>query len=526
MNRVFLGISTDKRHGPTLRSVRRLKNLSAGLHEISRRPVGIDKIPYEAFLDPIGHMRWNPNILDAYPELNPLKTIQESLVHPYTADASEAIRVKGRDLERGTVANRIVERALTRKLNSNLDKDFNPRSFGYRPHRSAEMAILHVRQAVRGGFHWALKTDIKHFFESIDRHILENQLRETIADEAICNTLMAVVSPAVVTRRATLRRETGLPQGNGLSPFLANLYLHRFDEACSTLEYFRYADDLLVLGTSWDAVATARKFIRELAASLGLQLNQEKTFIRDLHREPVVFLGYKLRGGNIYPPEKAIRRFQSNLELRGLRDRERLMRDFVHRYRIGSVRKLFRRLDRQLGHLFPQGVSLVSLLDVTGVAIRRRGGSSQLLIVTQLSTSCGQSCSFSDEKALCGRPPYPMQHGAVGPEGSAAPAPKESPQRGENPAMKNPCYLDFIRSRPCSFCGKSCTDPHHAIRTLRGISEAGLAQKGSDYLTVPACRLHHEQLHAGHLQVSREDLLEIIVTNVICYVDENRSKFR
>jgi hypothetical protein len=92
--------------------------------------------------------------------------------------------------------------------------------------------------------------------------------------------------------------------------------------------------------------------------------------------------------------------------------------------------------------------------------------------------------------------------------------------------MKNPCYLDFIRSRPCSFCGKSCTDPHHAIRTLRGISEAGLAQKGSDYLTVPACRLHHEQLHAGHLQVSREDLLEIIVTNVICYVDENRSKFR
>jgi len=35
----------------------------------------------------------------------------------------------------------------------------------------------------------------------------------------------------------------------------------------------------------------------------------------------------------------------------------------------------------------------------------------------------------------------------------------------------------------------------------------------------------HEQLHAGHFQVSREDLLEIIITNVICYLDENKALF-
>ncbi len=352
MNSLSLGLSTSQAPGPTLRAVRRLTNISAALHEISRRPVGIDEIPYEAFLDPIGHMRWNPNLLDAYPDLNPLKTIQESLVHPYTPDASEAIRVKGRDLERGTVANRLVERAITKKLNANLDRYLNSRSFGYRPGRSAEMAILQVRQAVRRGLHWALKTDIKDFFQSIDRRILENQLSEPLQDEGLRNTVMAVVSPLVVANGRTLQRDNGLPGGNGLSPVLSNLYLHRIDECCSTFEYFRYADDMLVLGTSWDAVSTARKVIRVTLESIGLQLNHSKTFIRDLHRQSVVFLGYELRGGNLYPPEENIRRFQTKLELRGLRDRKKLMKDFVHRYRIGPVRKLFRRLDRQLGHLY------------------------------------------------------------------------------------------------------------------------------------------------------------------------------
>ena len=51
-----------------------MANLCAALHEISRRPVGVDEIPYEAFVDPLGYVRWDPNFLDAYPDLTPLKT--------------------------------------------------------------------------------------------------------------------------------------------------------------------------------------------------------------------------------------------------------------------------------------------------------------------------------------------------------------------------------------------------------------------------------------------------------------------
>ena len=91
--------------------------------------------------------------------------------------------------------------------------------------------------------------------------------------------------------------------------------------------------------------------------------------------------------------------------------------------------------------------------------------------------------------------------------------------------MKDPDYLQFIRSRPCTFCGDPrTTEPHHPIRRLRGISESGLAQKGADYLGIPICRRHHTQLHDGNLHISREELLEVIVANLVCYLDATAEK--
>jgi len=86
--------------------------------------------------------------------------------------------------------------------------------------------------------------------------------------------------------------------------------------------------------------------------------------------------------------------------------------------------------------------------------------------------------------------------------------------------MRDPHYLDFIRSRPCSFCGFPITDPHHAITRLRGLSQAALGQKGPDYLAIPICRKSHREFHGGKFSISREELLEICLTNVIYYTQE------
>jgi hypothetical protein len=208
-----------------------------------------------------------------------------------------------------------------------------------------------------------VKTDFKQFFRYVDRSILEFQLRTTIPDQALCDALLNTVAPVVVIYGRSMDRVAGLPEGNGLSPFLANLYLDGLDKACSHLNYYRYADDLLVLGRTREGVQEALDLIQAIAAKLRLKLNAKKTAIIDLYREPVVFLGYELQGGNVWPPQKAIERFEKKLLFRGQEDRVQLMKGFARRFSIGPVRKLFRRLDRRFAELFPSGVTLVGLLD-------------------------------------------------------------------------------------------------------------------------------------------------------------------
>lgn len=79
-------------------------------------------------------------------------------------------------------------------------------------------------------------------------------------------------------------------------------------------------------------------------------------------------------------------------------------------------------------------------------------------------------------------------------------------------------YLDFTRNRPCSFCAHPSTEPHHVFKQLRGISEAGMAQKGTDFLAIPVCHPCHEKLENGNLRPDRDDLFELIVINLISYL--------
>jgi hypothetical protein len=88
--------------------------------------------------------------------------------------------------------------------------------------------------------------------------------------------------------------------------------------------------------------------------------------------------------------------------------------------------------------------------------------------------------------------------------------------------MRNRDYLAFIRSRVCWFCFSGATEPHHSIRHFRGIGSGGVGVKGSDYLTIPLCRPCHERIHLRRLE--RSEYLEIIITNLVCYITEAKSR--
>lgn len=87
---------------------------------------------------------------------------------------------------------------------------------------------------------YCLKLDIKKFYPSINNEILKIIIRKKIKDIRILNLLDEIIDSV-----------KGVPIGNYLSQYFANLYLAYFDHWIKELKrvkyYFRYADDIVIL---------------------------------------------------------------------------------------------------------------------------------------------------------------------------------------------------------------------------------------------------------------------------------------
>ena len=92
----------------------------------------------------------------------------------------------------------------------------------------------------KGNTTYCLKLDIKKFYPSIDHAVLKMILRKKIKDVQLLALLDEIVDSA-----------PGVPIGNYLSQFFANLYLTYFDhwlkEEQQVKYYIRYADDMVIL---------------------------------------------------------------------------------------------------------------------------------------------------------------------------------------------------------------------------------------------------------------------------------------
>jgi retron-type reverse transcriptase len=101
---------------------------------------------------------------------------------------------------------------------------------------------------------YCLKLDIKQFYPSIDHDILKEILRRKIKDKDLLWLLDEIIDSS-----------DGIPIGNYLSQYFANLYLTYFDhwlkEVKKVTYYFRYADDIVVLHSS-------KEYLHELLAEM------------------------------------------------------------------------------------------------------------------------------------------------------------------------------------------------------------------------------------------------------------------
>jgi group II intron reverse transcriptase/maturase len=190
---------------------------------------------------------------------------------------------------------KIVQSAVAEVLNAIYEVDFYGFSYGFRPGRSPHGALASLDKALMTQrVNWVLDLDIQTFFDSLDHEWLVRMLEHRIADRRITRLIRRWLKAGVLESGEWRAVETGSPQGSGISPLLANVFLHySFDawiqqwrqrHARGQIVVVRYADDVIV-GAQYES--DARRLLDALGerlAKFGLALNEDKTRLIEFGR--------------------------------------------------------------------------------------------------------------------------------------------------------------------------------------------------------------------------------------------------
>jgi group II intron reverse transcriptase/maturase len=190
-------------------------------------------------------------------------------------------RRKVRPLAVPTVGDRVLQRAAVELLGGAVDTLFEDCSFAYRKGYSRAGAARAIQKAYRDGFRIVLDADISAFFEEVRWDRLFHMLEALFPGEPMLDLVREWVTAPVHFEGLRLRRHRGLPQGAPVSPLLANLYLDELDDDVLGEDFrlVRYADDFVVLCRDVESAERARDTVEASLAELGLELNEDETFL-------------------------------------------------------------------------------------------------------------------------------------------------------------------------------------------------------------------------------------------------------
>jgi len=210
---------------------------------------------------------------------------------------------KVRVLSIPAIRDRVVQGALKLILEPIFEADFQPGSYGYRPQRTAQQAVLRVDEAIMKGKKRIIDLDLKAYFDSVRHDVLLSKVARRVQDPDVLRLLKLILKST---------GKQGVPQGGVISPVLSNLYLNEVDrmleKAIETtrtgpythVQYARYADDMVILIDSHPSkewlLAAVDKRLRQELAKLGVEINEEKSRVVDLRKdESFAFLGFEYR---------------------------------------------------------------------------------------------------------------------------------------------------------------------------------------------------------------------------------------
>ena len=194
-----------------------------------------------------------------------------------------------------TLEDKIVQSAVAEVLSAIYEVDFLGFSYGFRPGRNPHQALSSLHTAIMSQrVDWVLDADIRSFFDSVDHEWLMRMVAHRIADPRVLRLIRRWLEAGILESGEWYETDSGTPQGAGISPLLANIFLHyvldlwvhqwRRRQARGRVTIVRYADDFVM---GFEKAADARQMLidlKERLAVFGLQLHEEKTRLIEFGR--------------------------------------------------------------------------------------------------------------------------------------------------------------------------------------------------------------------------------------------------
>ena len=226
---------------------------------------------------------------------------------------------KRRPLGIPTVVDRVIQQAMLQVLNEIYEPVFSEHSYGFRPNRSAHMAMEEVLSYLNDGYEWIIDLDIEKFFDTVNHDKLISILRERVNDSKTLHLIRAYLQAGVLDKGLVRSSTIGTPQGGPISVILSNIYLDKFDKELESrnLRFARYADDCIIFVKSEMSANRVMKSVTSwLERKLFLKVSATKTkVVRPIKGQFLGFTFYKAKTvWKCTPIEDRKKRLYSNIQ--------------------------------------------------------------------------------------------------------------------------------------------------------------------------------------------------------------------
>ena len=266
-----------------------------------------------------------------------------------------------RNLGIPTVVDRIIEQAVVQKLTPIAEPYFSEHSYGFRPGRKAQQAVIKLLEYFNDGYTYIVDIDLEKFFDNVPQDKLMSLVGKMIHDPDTESLIRKYLNAGVMVKGKYEETTKGTPQGGNLSPLLSNIMLNELDKELESrgLNFVRYADDCVITVRSSAAANRVMNTItRWIEKRLGLKVNVSKTKVTTPNKLKYLGFGFwkDKEEWKARPHQDSVKRFQRALKQLTKRSQsvnmtvriQRLnwvIRGWINYFRIGSMKTVLTKID-------------------------------------------------------------------------------------------------------------------------------------------------------------------------------------